>query len=202
MKEQKLKELLLATMNQDKVTEISRLVNVLGIKVLDLSAYPDFPETVEGGESLEENSLLKASEASKYTGLAAMADDTGLFVDALDGEPGVFSSRFAGEDASYEDNCRLLLERMQSVPDPGRGARFTCVVSLVFPWGEEKLFKGEVEGEILRESVGGEGFGYDPVFYHPPSGQTFAEMSLEKKNALSHRAIAVRKAVDFLTNME
>jgi len=195
------KDLLLATMNRDKVTEIAGLVKDLGINVLDLTAYPEFPEVEEGGESLEENSLLKARESFKYTGLTAMADDTGLFVDALDGEPGVFSSRFAGENASYDDNCRLLLEKMHGVPDPERSARFTCVVALVFPWGDEKLFKGEVEGIILGESRGQKGFGYDPVFYHQPSGKTFAEMDLEEKNALSHRAIAVRKAVLYLTEV-
>jgi len=186
-------------MNQDKVVEITRLVRGSGINVLDLSAYPDFPEVVEDGESLEENALLKAVEAYRYTGLTSMADDTGLFVDALGGEPGVFSSRFAGENASYEDNCRLLLEKMDGVPDDKRGARFTCVVALVFPWGEEKLFRGNVEGVILSESRGVKGFGYDPIFYHIPSGRTFAEMSLEEKNALSHRAIAVKKAVDYLS---
>jgi XTP/dITP diphosphohydrolase len=193
--------LLLATMNQDKVIEITRLVSGLGIHVMDLSVYPDFPEVIENGETLEENALLKAVEAYRYTGLTSMADDTGLFVDALQGEPGVFSSRFAGENASYEDNCRLLLERMDAVPDDERAARFTCVVALVFPWGEEKLFRGDVEGVILRDSRGAQGFGYDPVFYHIPSGKTFAEMSLEEKNALSHRAIAVKRAVDYLSDL-
>ncbi len=192
-------KILVATRNQDKVTEIFRLVGDLGIEVCDLSGFPDFPEIEEGGGSLEENALLKAREASEFTGFPALADDTGLFVDAIDGQPGVFSSRFAGPDASYEENCRLLLERMRGVPKIGRGARFVCVVALVIPDGEEKIFRGEVEGVILEESKGTGGFGYDPIFYHPPSRRTFAELDPAEKNTISHRAIAMRKAVHYLS---
>lgn len=192
------RQILLATRNSDKVREIERIIGDESIRILGLSSYPDCPEIEETGESLEENALLKARGASSFTGLAAMADDTGLFVPALGGEPGVRSSRYAGEGASYADNCRLLLERMSGMPRERRAARFVCVVALVMPGAGEELFNGEVEGWITEEPRGQSGFGYDPVFYHAPSGKTFAEMSLEEKNTLSHRAIAVRKAISFL----
>lgn len=194
-----IEKLLVATGNRDKVAEIDRLVRDLGIEVLDLSSFPGFPEVDETGTTLEENALLKAREASGFTGLPSLADDTGLFVDALDGAPGVYSSRFAGPDASYDDNCRLLLERMEGVPWEKRTARFICVIALVIPGSDDMLFRGTVEGFITETHRGSSGFGYDPVFYHPPSGKTFAEMSLDEKNALSHRFIAVQKAVRHLS---
>jgi XTP/dITP diphosphohydrolase len=196
-----IEKLLVATGNPDKVAEIGSLVAGLGIDVLDLSSFPEFPEVEETGTTLEENALLKAREAAAHTGLPSLADDTGLFVDALDGAPGVYSSRFAGPGASYDDNCSLLLERMKDVPLEERTARFICVVSLVVPEMDDRLFRGEVEGLITRERRGSSGFGYDPVFYHPPSGRTFAEMRPDEKNALSHRFIAVRKAVRYLQDL-
>ncbi|MFQ6104380.1 MAG: RdgB/HAM1 family non-canonical purine NTP pyrophosphatase [Candidatus Glassbacteria bacterium] len=194
--------LLIATKNRDKTAEIIRLVDGLGINVHDLTEFPDYPDVDEGGSSLEENALIKARAANEFTGLPSIADDTGLFVDALGGEPGVLSSRFAGKGASYEDNWKLLLERMRGVPHEMRGARFICIVALVASRIEEKLFRGEVRGIILEEPKGRGGFGYDPVFYHPPSGKTFAELSLDEKNAVSHRYIAVRKAVSYLSSVE
>lgn len=195
------KKILLATKNLDKVREIQDIIGDARIDVRDLSSYPHYPDVEETGASLEENALLKAREAAQFTGLAAMADDTGLFVEALGGEPGVRSSRYAGESASYADNCRLLLSRMKGLPREKRGAKFVCVVALVVPGVCEELFLGEVGGWITEEPRGESGFGYDPVFYHPPSGKTFAELSLEEKNVLSHRAIAVKKAIAFLTTL-
>ncbi len=196
-----IEKLLVATGNPDKASEIAGLVADLGIEVIDLSSYPEFPGVEETGATLEENALLKGLAASAHTGLPALADDTGLFVDALDGAPGVYSSRFAGPDASYDDNCSLLLERMEEVPQPERTARFVCVIALVVPGAEDRLFRGQVDGLITTERRGSSGFGYDPVFYHPPSDRTFAEMTPDEKNALSHRFLAVRKAVDFLHAM-
>jgi XTP/dITP diphosphohydrolase len=190
--------LLLATKNSDKVKEIRDIIGDLPITVRDLSSWPEYPDVEETGATIEENALLKARSASAFTGLAAMADDTGLFVEALGGEPGVRSSRYAGEGASYADNCRLLLSQMRNVPPGRRGAKFVCAVALVFPTGREEVFLGEVAGVITDAPRGESGFGYDPVFFHPPSGRTFAEMSLEEKNALSHRFLAVKKAIAFL----
>ena len=186
-------KIVLATRNIDKVREIKEALRGLAIDILTLDSFPDVPEIVEDGMTIEQNALKKASVVQGITGGLVLADDTGLEVDFLNGKPGVFSSRFAGEHASYDDNVEKLLSLMKGVPAEKRAARFRCVIALV---GEciEQTVEGVVEGLILAEKHGTEGFGYDPVFYVPASGKTFAEMSLDHKNRISHRGLALAKA--------
>jgi XTP/dITP diphosphohydrolase len=186
-------KIVLATGNRDKVREMCHALDGLAIEILTRDDFPGVPETVEDGMTLAENALKKARELCAATGLSAVADDTGLEVDALDGAPGVYSSRFAGPDASYADNVRLLLQRMEGVPERDRKARFRCSIALVEPAGAEILIDGICEGRILTEPRGGGGFGYDPVFLVPEFGRTFAEMSVAEKDGISHRGRAMAK---------
>lgn len=182
-------KLVLATGNQDKVLEIRTLLADLEVELVPLTAFPEVPEVVEDGATLEENAIKKAKTLSRHTGLAAVADDTGLEVAFLDGAPGVFSSRYAGEAASYADNVKKLLHELQGVPREKRGARFRCVVA--FTDGETtRTVEGMCDGWICEQPRGEHGFGYDPVFYVPEYDCTFAQMSLKKKNAISHRSQA------------
>lgn len=185
--------LVLATNNRDKVRELRHALDGLPVRILTCDDYPGLPEVVEDGATLEENSLKKARALCEATGLPAVADDTGLEVDALDGAPGVYSSRFAGPDVSYEENVRELLRRMKGVPKSKRTARFRCVIALVEPGGAEVLVDGVCEGTILDEPRGAGGFGYDPVFLIPSRGRTFAELSVEEKNEISHRGLAMAR---------
>ena len=165
---------------------------------LSLSEVPDVPEVVEEGATFEENALKKARVIAYSTGIATLADDSGLCVDALDGRPGVHSARYAGESASDEEKYMRLLEEMEDVSDLGRSARFVCALALVAPDGEEALFHGICEGLITREPRGSSGFGYDPIFFFEAAGCTFAEMDQESKNRVSHRGRALRKFAEFL----
>jgi XTP/dITP diphosphohydrolase len=165
----------------------------LAIDILTRDDFPGIPETIEDGATLDANALKKARELCEATGLAAVADDTGLEVDALNGEPGVYSSRFAGPGATYADNVNLLLKRMEGVPEKARGAQFRCVIALVEPAGAEILVEGVCEGRILTEARGDGGFGYDPVFLVPSFGRTFAEMSVAEKDGISHRGRAMAR---------
>ena len=191
------RRIVLATHNRDKLKEIRRLLDPAQFELLTLDDFDDFPEIEEDGATLEENALKKAREVYRATGLLSVADDTGLEVDALGGRPGVYSSRFAGEDASYADNVRKLLEEMKDVPQDERTARFRCVVAIV-DGTRETTVEGICEGRITTEPRGRGGFGYDPVFWVPEAGKTFAEMSAEEKNAVSHRGRAFRKAAQVL----
>jgi XTP/dITP diphosphohydrolase len=187
-----MKQLVLATRNQHKVGELLALLRGWEVRVHTLDDFPHVPEVVEDGTTLEENALKKAREVFRQTTLPSLADDSGLEVLYLNGEPGVFSSRYAGPEASYADNCRKLLRRMLGVPPRRRGARFRCVMAFVAP-GVEKVVLGEVRGVITEEPRGSGGFGYDPIFL--PLGQhaTLAELTPDLKNRLSHRAKAIEK---------
>ena len=191
------RRIVLATHNRDKLKEIRRLLDPAQFELLTLDDFDDFPEIEEDGATLEENALKKAREVYRATGLLSVADDTGLEVDALGGRPGVYSSRFAGENASYADNVRKLLEEMKDVPPDERTARFRCVVAIV-DRRRETTVEGVCEGRITTEPRGQGGFGYDPVFWVPEAGKTFAEMSAEEKNTISHRGRAFRKAAQVL----
>ena len=183
--------LLVATRNRDKIREITDLFKPYNINIKSLRDFPDFPEIEETGRTLEENALLKAKQGYKWTGITTLADDTGLEVDALNGAPGVISARYSGPGATYESNVRKLLENMIDVPNNQRTACFRCV--MVFVWkGGQRTVEGRVDGLILKKPRGNDGFGYDPVFHHVPTGLTFAEMPLEQKNQISHRAIALQ----------
>jgi XTP/dITP diphosphohydrolase len=186
-------KIVLATRNSDKVREIKDALHGLGFDVMTLDNYPEVPGIVEDGKTIEQNALKKAAVVHNITGELSLADDTGLEVDFLDGKPGVFSSRFAGENASYDDNVEKLLSQMEGVPGEKRTARFRCVIAIVGQ-STNQTIEGVIEGMIIEEKRGSEGFGYDPVFYIPTTGKTFAEMSLDYKNQISHRGLALKKA--------
>lgn len=194
-------KILIATTNQGKIEEIRNLVKGLPAVFLSLSEVPDIPEVVEDGTTFEENALKKARTVAQSTGMATLADDSGLCVDALNGRPGVHSARYAGEDASDEDKYRRILAEMQDVPDSQRSARFECALALVAPDGEERLFRGVCKGLITRAPRGSSGFGYDPIFYFEDAGCTFAEMDRESKNQVSHRGRALRQFAEFLRKL-
>jgi len=184
--------ILIATNNRDKVREIKQAFQMPALIIHMLDEFPDCPQVVEDGNTLFENALKKASMVAKFTGLPTIADDTGLEVDALDGQPGVYSARFAGEQATYAQNVAKLLEVMQSIPDSERQAHFRCVAVYYRP-DLMVTEEGRIDGIILRNVRGKGGFGYDPVFYVPSIGRTFAEMDLAAKNAISHRGQAFRR---------
>jgi XTP/dITP diphosphohydrolase len=191
--------LVLATANADKAREISDVLREAGLAVELLRRPPDFPEVEETGGTLEDNARIKAVALCAATGLPALADDTGLEVDALGGAPGVRSARFAGEHASYADNVAKLLDLLRDVPTGRRAARFATVALARFPDGREVAALGTVDGTISREARGAEGFGYDPVFVPDEGdGRTFAEMTLAEKNDLSHRGRAFRTLAEGL----
>lgn len=165
----------------------------LPVEVVSLAEYTDFPETPEMGETFAENAMQKAREAAEHTGELSLADDSGLVIDALGGQPGVYSSRFSGEGASDEDRYLKVLDLMQNVPDEERAARFVSAVAIAED-GHVTVVEGTREGVIARSPRGTQGFGYDPVFYLPELGCTMAELPLEEKNRISHRARALEKA--------
>ncbi|MDX1467992.1 MAG: RdgB/HAM1 family non-canonical purine NTP pyrophosphatase [Acidimicrobiia bacterium] len=185
--------LAVASKNADKVAEIEEILGGLGL-VGEIVRGLDWPDVVETGDTLEENALLKAHAVCEATGLPVVADDTGLEVEALGGAPGVWTARFAGTGATYEDNLAKMLASMEGVEE--RAARFRTVVALVFPDGAEVMADGALDGTIARSPRGSGGFGYDPVF--EVDGVTLAEMGAEAKNELSHRARALRSLAEEL----
>ncbi len=194
-------EVLLATRNPGKAKEFQDMLSGLPVRIRTLEEFPGAPDVEEDGESFEENALKKARVLCRWSGKIAMADDSGLEVQALGGAPGVRSARYAGPGASDEENNRRLLMAMAGVAPAERKARFRCVVALVHPDGREWIFEGSCEGAIASEIRGTRGFGYDPVFLLPEEGKTFAEIGPEAKNRVSHRARALaelRKALGLL----
>jgi XTP/dITP diphosphohydrolase len=191
--------LVLATANRHKAEEIQALLNDMEIPILTLNEFPNFPGVKEDGETCQENAIKKAKVTAAFTGHWALADDTGLEVDALEGRPGVYAARYAGEQATYEENCKKLLQELQGVPSDQRTARFITVVALSNPKGQTEIVEGVLEGTITQECQGTGGFGYDPVFYVSQSGKTLAEMTFAEKNRMSHRARAVTNAKSLLT---
>jgi len=186
-----IKEVVLATGNQGKAEEFSKLLKGVFEKTISLKEFDNPPEVIEDGKTFRDNALKKAREIADYTGKLTLADDSGLEVDALEGEPGVYSARYSGENATDKSNIEKLLSRLGD--NPSRKARFVCVLALVNPEGEEIVVEGFCEGEILNEPRGDGGFGYDPVFYLPDRGLTMAEVDPEIKNQISHRANALKK---------
>jgi XTP/dITP diphosphohydrolase len=191
-------EILLATRNPDKVRELAALLGDLGIRIRTLADFPTAPEVEEDGTTCEANALKKAREIASATGLPSVADDTGLEVDALGGRPGVFAARYAGANATYEDNCRKLLKELAGVPPARRTARFITVAALAMPGGHTRVATGTLVGVIAEVCAGSQGFGYDPLFFVPELGRTLAELSAEEKNRISHRAKAFRSMADIL----
>ncbi|XCH78680.1 MAG: XTP/dITP diphosphatase [Candidatus Dehalobacter alkaniphilus] len=192
-------KVLLATMNKGKVMELEGLLNDGKIEILSLSDLSDYQEVEESGSTFAENAFIKARAACATGKMITLADDSGLEVDALEGAPGVFSARYAGEPKNDEHNIEKLLTDLEGVSEENRTARFRCALAIICPDGQEYLTEGLVEGRILTERIGTGGFGYDPVFYLPDLQKTMAELSLDEKNCLSHRAQAFAKAVPLLT---
>ncbi len=193
-----IKKLLIATKNQDKIAEIRLLLADLDVELLTLNEFPNVPDVIEDGLTLAENAIKKAKSYFEFTKIPAVADDTGLEVDYLNELPGVYSARFAGENATYSDNVNKLLKELHGIPSEKRGATFRCVVALCNEQ-KTKTVEGKCEGVILEETRGESGFGYDPVFYVPEYDCTFAEMDLELKNRVSHRAKAFLKLKELLS---
>lgn len=186
-------KVVLASKNKHKLVEISKITEKFGIDLILQSELGVDIDVEETGTTFEENSLLKAEAVMKATGLPALADDSGIAVDALDGAPGIYSARY-GFDESLDDwgRLELLLKNTEHVPDGQRQAQFVCVISFVTPEGQVIQARGEIHGELTRQPAGENGFGYDPIFYYPPLGKTTAELSPEEKNEVSHRANALK----------
>ena len=186
-------KVVLASKNPHKLVEISKITEKFGIELVLQSSLGIDLDVEETGTTFEENSFLKAEAVMKATGLPALADDSGIAVDALNGEPGIYSARY-GFDESLDDRGRmmLLLKNTEHVPDGQRQAQFVCVITLVTPEGETIQARGEVHGQLTREPRGSNGFGYDPIFFYPPAGCTTAELPEEEKNKISHRGNALR----------
>ena len=187
-------ELVLATGNRDKQKEIIAVLADLPIIIRTLSEFEPVPEIIEDGKTCEANAIKKATIIANHTARIALADDTGLEVDALGGAPGVYAARYAGENATYDDNCRKLLGELQGVPLEKRSARFITVVAIAEPSAPVEVVKGELDGKISETLSGSDGFGYDPVFLVPELGKTLAQIILEEKNQISHRGRALAKA--------
>lgn len=187
-------KLVIATRNKHKVEEIGDILSGLDVELVLSSEFPDVPDVEEDGATLEANAVKKACVVSDATGLPALADDTGLEVDALGGAPGVYSARYSGEPPDYRRNNDKLLRELDGVPEAERTARFRCVVALARPGADVTTVEGVTAGRILTERRGAGGFGYDPLFLPEGHERTYAEMSAAEKNALSHRGKAVRAA--------
>ena len=188
-------KLVLATRNQGKIVEFRRILDALApgaIELIGVDQFPDLVDVEETGSTFEENSLLKARYTCQATGLPAIADDSGLCVDALNGDPGIFSARWAGSHGNDQANLEKVLAQLKDVPDEKRTARFMCVASLVMPDGREHVAEGRFEGHILHAPVGGNGFGYDPIFQPVGLSISSAQMSAEEKDLVSHRGKSLR----------
>lgn len=188
-----MQKVVLATKNKGKVAELRKMLGEDNFDVLCLADFPQIGDIPETGDTFETNALIKAREVARLTGLIAIADDSGLTVDHLDGAPGVYSARYAGPDATDATNNARLLEAMRDCPDDRRGAAFVSVIAAVRPDGREIAVRGEWRGRLLRQAKGANGFGYDPLFLDPELGLTGAQMSPDAKNARSHRGQALRK---------
>lgn len=196
-----MKDLLFATSNLNKARELEGLTADLPVRILTLKDFPNLVSPPETGATFQENALIKARAATAATGLWALADDSGLTVDALNGEPGVYSARYSGPKADANSNNAKLLKAMANVMAGNRQAQFRAVLALTLPQVEEYYSEGVTAGEILREYRGNNGFGYDPLFYLPQLGKTMAELSLAEKNQISHRAKAFQGILDIIKSL-
>ena len=190
-------KIVIATHNKDKRKEMERALIGLNMEILSLEDFPNVGEIIESGKTLTENAIIKAQTVFDITGIPAISDDTGLSVDALNGAPGVYSARYAGENATYTDNVEKLVDEMKNISSENRGAQFKTVMVFIDK-DTELIADGVVKGEITNASKGVGGFGYDPVFYIPEKEKTFAEMTIQEKNQISHRGIALRNLKEIL----
>ena len=194
-------EIVLASGNKGKIAEFQRLLDGMQIQVHSMKEYPQIGEIVEDGTTFAENALKKARAVCNATGKPALADDSGLMVDYLDGAPGIYSARFSGDGHDDAANNQKVLSLLQGVPDAQRSAQFFCAIAIVLPDGREYTVDGFCRGTLLHTLQGEGGFGYDPLFYVETLGKTFAELSMEEKNAISHRGMANRKAVEIIRSL-
>jgi len=188
-----MKEVIIATKNPGKAREFEHIFSSRGITVRTLLDYPEIPEVEETGTTFEENATLKAVSVSKALGQMVIGDDSGLIVDALEGRPGIYSARYAGEAKNDQNNTDKVLSELEGIPEEKRTARFYCALAVAVPGQETETVSGTCEGQILEARRGTNGFGYDPVFYVPEKGLSMAELSSEEKNKISHRANALKK---------
>ena len=189
-----MKKIVIASSNKHKISEISIKIQPFFNEILSLTDFPEIGEIIEDGNTIEENSFIKSRTAFEYTKIASIADDTILEVDALNGDPGLFTARYAGENATYEENMTKLLERMDGIEDSYRTARFRTIISYV-DGKDDFHVEGSIEGKILNTRVGNNGFGYDPIFYSTELNLSLAEMDSDQKNKISHRGLAIKKFV-------
>lgn len=186
-------KIIFATGNAGKMKEIKEILSDLSYEVLSMKEAGVTADIIEDGTTFEENALIKARTIAQLTGEIAMADDSGLEVDYLDKAPGIYSARFLGEDTSYEIKNKYLIDQLAGVEGDDRSARFVCAIACVWPDGKERVYRATIEGVLAKEPAGENGFGYDPIFYVPEYGKTTAELSMEEKNEISHRAKALRE---------
>ncbi|NTU72832.1 XTP/dITP diphosphatase [Candidatus Roizmanbacteria bacterium] len=192
--------LVIATKNKNKLREFQEILKDLEIEIVSLDAFGPIPPVIEDGDTFEENAYKKALHTAKILGLPALADDSGLAVEALSGQPGVYSARFSGENASDEENCHKLLNAL--IGEKNRKARFHCVLSLAVPSGPALTYVGQCDGVIIDDKRGNNGFGYDPIFYFEELGKTFAELSMEEKSRVSHRGKALAEMKNELESIK
>ena len=193
-----MKKIIFATGNEGKMREIRRILSDLDVEVLSLKEAGIHADIVEDGKSFRENAIIKAKAICQLTGEVVLADDSGLEIDYLNGEPGIYSARYLGEDTSYRIKNQNLIDRLEGVSDENRTARFVCVIAAVYPDGTVKTARGTMEGVIGSEERGENGFGYDPIFFLPEYGCSSAELSMEEKNKISHRGKALRAIKEVL----
>ena len=186
-------KIIFATGNEHKMVEIRMILKDLGMEILSQREAGIVADVIEDGTTFEENALIKVKEIAKYTDASVLADDSGLEIDYLNKEPGIYSARYMGEDTSYDIKNQALLDRLSGVPDEKRTARFVCAIAAAFPDGTTEVVRGTMEGIIGHEIIGENGFGYDPIFFLPEYGCTSAQLPPEKKNELSHRGEGLRK---------
>ncbi len=189
-----MKKIVIASSNKHKISEISIKIQPFFNEILSLTDFPEIGEIIEDGNTIEENSFIKSRTAFEHTKIASIADDTILEVDALNGDPGLFTARYAGENATYEENMTKLLESLDGIEDSYRTARFRTIISYV-DGKDDFHVEGIIEGKILNARVGNNGFGYDPIFYSTELNLSLAEMDLDQKNKISHRGLAIKKFV-------
>ena len=194
-------KLVLATGNKNKVRELQELLADLPFTVVTIEEYPGLVMPEEDQTTFAGNAALKAEEVSLFSGELALADDSGLEVDALGGRPGVYSARYAGEEGNYAANNRLLLQELSGLPPEQRAARFVCALAITIPGDQTYIIEEECPGVIAQELKGEGGFGYDPLFIYPPAGLTFAEMRAAEKNQVSHRGRALKRARELLRKL-
>ena len=197
-----MRRLIFATGNEHKMVEIREILGELPVEILSMKDVGIKADIVENGNTFEENALIKAKEVCKLAGEMVLADDSGLEIDYLNGEPGIYSARYIGEDTSYHIKNQNLIDRLEGVPDEKRTARFVCAIAAAFPDGRSFVVRGTIEGIIGYEERGTNGFGYDPIFYLPERGVSTAEIPPEEKNSISHRGNALRKMKELLEREE